>query len=247
MSGICGFLRFDGSPVRDSDLDRMVAALGYRGPDRKRTYKDGAVGFGHLLMRVTREDLYDEQPLCKFGIALVADLRLDNREELAAALGIVADELAALADSALLLRAYLRWGEACAEHLVGDFAFATRMQSSATNSSNTAAAGGHAIIDWAASHLCYNLSRASYLQGVVAIGIALGAVAAAYAKEHKDWGLKRKDKRDLSTDQAVFSKVFNYVTQQEFLGRNSTATAPPWTGRENSRRLCGRRRLRPCA
>jgi MFS transporter, LPLT family, lysophospholipid transporter len=35
------------------------------------------------------------------------------------------------------------------------------------------------VIDWAASHLCYNLSRASFLQGVVAIGIALGAVAAA--------------------------------------------------------------------
>ncbi|HEY2863124.1 MAG TPA: lysophospholipid transporter LplT [Casimicrobiaceae bacterium] len=35
------------------------------------------------------------------------------------------------------------------------------------------------VIDWAASHLCYNLSRASYLQGVVAIGVALGAVAAA--------------------------------------------------------------------
>ena len=35
------------------------------------------------------------------------------------------------------------------------------------------------VIDWAASHLCYNLSRASYLQGVVAVGIALGAVAAA--------------------------------------------------------------------
>jgi len=35
------------------------------------------------------------------------------------------------------------------------------------------------VIDWAASHLCYNLSRASYLQGVVAVGIALGAVLAA--------------------------------------------------------------------
>jgi MFS family permease len=35
------------------------------------------------------------------------------------------------------------------------------------------------VIDWAATHLCYNLSRASYLQGVVAIGIALGAGLAA--------------------------------------------------------------------
>jgi hypothetical protein len=31
------------------------------------------------------------------------------------------------------------------------------------------------VIDWAATHLCYNLSRATYLQGVVAVGIALGA------------------------------------------------------------------------
>jgi len=35
------------------------------------------------------------------------------------------------------------------------------------------------VIDWAATHLCYNLSRASYLQGVVAVGIALGAGLAA--------------------------------------------------------------------
>jgi len=35
------------------------------------------------------------------------------------------------------------------------------------------------VIDWAASHLCYDLSRAAFMQGVVAIGIALGAVLAA--------------------------------------------------------------------
>ncbi|HEY2747043.1 MAG TPA: hypothetical protein VGL86_20615 [Polyangia bacterium] len=39
------------------------------------------------------------------------------------------------------------------------------------------------------------------------------AVALLKSGEHKQFGLKRKDKRDLSTDQAVFSKVFNYVTQ----------------------------------
>jgi LPLT family lysophospholipid transporter-like MFS transporter len=35
------------------------------------------------------------------------------------------------------------------------------------------------VIDWAATHLCYNLSLASYLQVVVAVGIALGAGLAA--------------------------------------------------------------------
>jgi MFS family permease len=35
------------------------------------------------------------------------------------------------------------------------------------------------VIDWAATHLCYSLSRASYLQGVVAVGTAVGAGLAA--------------------------------------------------------------------
>jgi tetratricopeptide (TPR) repeat protein len=39
------------------------------------------------------------------------------------------------------------------------------------------------------------------------------AVALLKSGEHKQFGLKRKDKRDLMSDQALFSKVFNYVTQ----------------------------------
>jgi tetratricopeptide (TPR) repeat protein len=39
------------------------------------------------------------------------------------------------------------------------------------------------------------------------------SVAAIRAREHKDWGLKRKDRRDPTTDQLLFSKVFNYVSQ----------------------------------
>jgi tetratricopeptide (TPR) repeat protein len=38
------------------------------------------------------------------------------------------------------------------------------------------------------------------------------AVALMNSGEHKQFGLKRKEKRDLATDQATFSKVFNYVT-----------------------------------
>src|SRR5947207_2966346 len=36
------------------------------------------------------------------------------------------------------------------------------------------------VIDWAATHLCYNLTRASMMQGIVAVGIALGAAAGAW-------------------------------------------------------------------
>jgi tetratricopeptide (TPR) repeat protein len=39
------------------------------------------------------------------------------------------------------------------------------------------------------------------------------AIAMRYSAEHKQFGLKRKEKRDLTTDQTLFAKVFNYVTQ----------------------------------
>ncbi len=72
------------------------------------------------------EDENDRQPLVGGDgrLLLVADVRLDNRSELAAALGIGPGETASLADSALLLLAVERWGEAAAERLLGDFAFA---------------------------------------------------------------------------------------------------------------------------
>ncbi|MCS6914793.1 MAG: tetratricopeptide repeat protein [Myxococcales bacterium] len=39
------------------------------------------------------------------------------------------------------------------------------------------------------------------------------AVALMKSGEHKQFGLKRKERRDLATDQALFSKVFTYVSQ----------------------------------
>ncbi|HEY1981221.1 MAG TPA: asparagine synthase-related protein [Xanthobacteraceae bacterium] len=126
MSGICGIFRFDGGAVSSRNLERMARALAPRGLDGNKFLTDGPVGLGHCLMRVNREDLFEAQPLHDRGAAvtLVADLRLDNREQLAAAFGVGAAELRELPDSALVLRAYKTWGENCAEHLLGDFAFA---------------------------------------------------------------------------------------------------------------------------
>jgi asparagine synthase (glutamine-hydrolysing) len=126
MSGICGILRFDGGPVAARDLERLANALAHRGPDGVNFGVNGAVGLGHCLMRVTREDQYEAQPLHdrEADLVVVADLRLDNRNALAPAFNIGAAVLSEVTDSALVVRAYSKWGEACAEHLLGDFAFA---------------------------------------------------------------------------------------------------------------------------
>lgn len=126
MSAIFGILRFDGQQVAAADLERMGNTIAHRGPNGRRSETAGAVGMGHLLMRVTHEDWHEAQPVHDRAakLSLVADARIDNREALAATLDFAVGALAGMPDSALILAAYRRWGEDCVDHLIGDFAFA---------------------------------------------------------------------------------------------------------------------------
>ena len=69
-------------------------------------------GFGPAVVRLANGDL------------LCADIRLDDREGFADALGMAASELAAASDSALVGLAWQRSGRDCLERIVGDFALA---------------------------------------------------------------------------------------------------------------------------
>lgn len=124
MSAIFGIIRFDGKQVTDDSLKRMGAAMHTRGPDGIRQLNIGPAGLGHCLMRVTREDRFEWQPIEQDGLVLVADARIDNRDALAEALDIAPDRLERMADSDLILAAYREWGSECADHLLGDFIFA---------------------------------------------------------------------------------------------------------------------------
>jgi len=60
------------------------------------------------------------------GCSIVADARIDYKQELSAELGLKWDEAADFSDSRFILLAYLKWGEACLSHLFGDFSFVIR-------------------------------------------------------------------------------------------------------------------------
>jgi asparagine synthase (glutamine-hydrolysing) len=126
MSAIFGILRFDGDAVSARDLERMGNTLAHRGADGRKFVTNGRIGVGHGLMRVNQEDFFEAQPVDDRAadLILAADCRIDNRGELAEAFGIGAAELRDMPDSALLPRAYKAWGEDCAAHPLGDFAFA---------------------------------------------------------------------------------------------------------------------------
>jgi len=57
------------------------------------------------------------------GLVLASWHRLDNRRDLARKLSIAAVELSHTTDAQLIIASYLKWGDACVEHLVGDFSF----------------------------------------------------------------------------------------------------------------------------
>lgn len=126
MSALAGLWRFDGKPDAADACRRMLAAQEIYGPHGVRQWDDGAVALGRRLFRLLPEDSFDRQPLLGADgrYVLVADLRLDNRDELAAELGIAEPEARSLADAALLLRAWERWESEAFDHLLGDYAFA---------------------------------------------------------------------------------------------------------------------------
>jgi len=120
----------------------MLDALAPHGPDassqqpaphpgRSSSHAPEPVALGHRLLKITAEDELEAQPLAVPSSRnsspgpsgwLVADARIDNRPELAAALGLA--ETAAMPDSSFILHAWQRWGRDCVQHLIGAFAFA---------------------------------------------------------------------------------------------------------------------------
>ncbi|MBA3878814.1 MAG: asparagine synthetase B [Sphingobium sp.] len=126
MSAIAGLWRFDGRGHVARDIARMLAALKLYGPHATGDWAEGPIALGRCLFRMLPEDRYDRQPLQTpdSRLTLVADVRLDNREELAVALGQTIGSIGSRCDAALLLDCLVRWGERAVDRLVGDFAFA---------------------------------------------------------------------------------------------------------------------------
>ena len=126
MSAIAGLVQLDGQVVDKDTLGRMQVLLTPYGRDAQQSWQQGSSGMLRTLLRTTPEDSLDHQPLVEpaSDTVMVFDGRLDNREEIASALGLTASDIALMADSDLALRACLRWGIDTPKHLLGDFALA---------------------------------------------------------------------------------------------------------------------------
>lgn len=126
MSGIVGIYYFDGRSVEPENLGKMVDILAHRGPDGADIWSEGSVGLGHRMLWTTPESLLEKLPLVSQNgtLAITADARIDNRDELIPKLELSDCPVEKITDSQIILTAYEKWGESCPEKLIGDFAFA---------------------------------------------------------------------------------------------------------------------------
>lgn len=126
MSNLGAIFNFDGRPLDPADLERMAAALAVAGPHGRGQQRGKTWGMTFHLRRFTPEDRYEQQPLkdASGRYWVLADARLDNRDDLLREFAIPPAEAARLPDSRLILLAFQRWGEDCPVRLIGDFAFA---------------------------------------------------------------------------------------------------------------------------
>lgn len=126
MTTISGLWRFRTSNSLSEDIRRMTRAQAIYGSHKVRFYVDAPTSLAAGLTQHLPEDAYDNQPLIGGGgrFVLVADVRLDNREELATLLEIPSSNARIMCDASILLAAFEKWQEGCCSKLVGDYAFA---------------------------------------------------------------------------------------------------------------------------
>ena len=126
MSGIFGLVRFDGAPASEDELAIMRHAMAPWGPDGTRCQFEGSAGLGQCVLFDTPEAVHESLPstTCGGRLAFTAEARIDNRDEIADALGMASCDRKTMADGEIVRRAYERWGAECASRLLGDWSFA---------------------------------------------------------------------------------------------------------------------------
>ncbi len=126
MSGIVGFINLDREPADPEILLKVCRPLQDRAPDDNNTWQRGSTGLGHALLAISPEANITSQPCTLDGTVWVtSDAHLYGRKELVQKLSSAGIQVAIdVAEPELLLLAYRTFGEAFAQHLVGDFALA---------------------------------------------------------------------------------------------------------------------------
>ena len=125
MSAIAGIIYNDQRPATVEQLAPAITELEMLGPDGISTWAEKNAAFAHFALHTTPEARFEQWPLQNAkGDVLLADARLDNREDLIRALRYCPSASLAITDAELILAAHEQWGNQAPSYLIGDFAYA---------------------------------------------------------------------------------------------------------------------------
>jgi len=124
MGGILAIWNRNGLPIDAAAFDRSLAQMVHRGPDGVTALVRGQAGLGCCLSRITPESSAESQPVTFGELVGVFEGRIDNRKDLAAAIGEHPLCPRDCPDSHLAIAAFSRFGDRFAAKLEGDFAVA---------------------------------------------------------------------------------------------------------------------------
>ncbi len=124
MSGLAIILSRGREPVDPVAAEGVVRALAHRAIDGERKLDLGWAVLNHAHFWTTPEEVGESQPITHRSgrYHLAFDGRLDNRDEIASALGLSGSEAAARSDAVLALEALERFRSGALERFVGPFA-----------------------------------------------------------------------------------------------------------------------------
>ena len=126
MTALGGFWHWNAGPEPGPACRRILAAQHIYGGDGDAVCDLGAIAIGRSLREKTPEDRLDLATVSGGGGRwhMVGSIRIDNRAEIATALGIDHPALSMLSDTHLAMRAWERWQEDSLPRLYGDYALA---------------------------------------------------------------------------------------------------------------------------
>lgn len=126
MSAFAGIVTFDGAPGDKQTEDQIGRAIAAPRKGRLSARRLNGALFVQRTAAPASGGQSEPQPVTSNNgrTLFAAQARLDNREELRAALAISSAELARIPDGVLVLRMFERWGEAGVARCLGAFAFA---------------------------------------------------------------------------------------------------------------------------
>ncbi len=125
MCGIAGKINFNKEIVEDWEIDRMLDAMKYRGPNDRGVFVDGNIGLGHLRLSILDLSSAGHQPMKSSDGSLIISHNgeIYNYIEIRKELQEKGYTFKTNTDTEVILTTYQEWGEDCVKKFNGMWVF----------------------------------------------------------------------------------------------------------------------------